>query len=289
MEELYRTYYKLLFSVAYRMLGSVSDAEDMMQEMFISLQTLDTDNIHNLKSYLVKMVTNRCLNDLKSARKQREIYVGPWLPEPQIQPAGNDPMGRLEQAENVNYAFLVLLQRLSATERAVFILREVLAYEYSEIAEMLHKSEDNCRKIYSRAKVKVGDKEENPLSPPGDTEPLAQLFLDAATTGNFNAFVSMLTEDAVMISDGGGKRRAAIHPILGKQRIQAFLEGITSKGAMRGEWLPLKHNGQAGLMLMQDNQPVKLITFHWDTERQQALEVYMIVNPDKLQRIVSSL
>ncbi|NOV02105.1 sigma-70 family RNA polymerase sigma factor [Paenibacillus sp. LMG 31457] len=289
MEEYYRTYKKLLFSVAYRMLGSVSDSEDILQEMFISLQTMDTEHITNMKSYLVKMVTNRCLNELKSARKQRELYIGPWLPEPQVHEIGHNPLDRLEQEETVNYAFLVLLQKLSAMERAVFVLREVLGYEYGEVAEMLQKTEHNCRKIYSRAKLKIGSGGEAPAQLTGDTEPLAQLYLRAVNTGDFKNFVSMLTNDAVLVSDGGGKKRAALKPIFGKERIQAFLEGIAAKGALQGDWRLLDINGQTGLVLIQERKPVKIISFHWYAGQQQALEVYLIVNPDKLEKLESFL
>ncbi|WP_274468601.1 MULTISPECIES: RNA polymerase sigma-70 factor [unclassified Paenibacillus] len=289
MEEIYRTYHKLLFAVAYRMLGSEADAEDILQEIYMKLPSVDLASVDNLKAYLVKMVTNRCLNVVKLARKTREVYVGPWLPEPQIQNAAHDPMRRIEQDETVNYAFLVLLQKLTATERAVFILREALGYEYAEIADMLHKSEDNCRKIFSRAKSKVAGSGERSSDPAGDTEPLARLFMRAVSTGNFTAFVSMLTDEAVLISDGGGKRRAAIHPIIGKLRIQAFFQGIVAKGSLQGEWLPVRHNGQDGLLLVQDREPVKFIAFHLPAQGQQAAGIYMIVNPDKLQNIFFSL
>ncbi|KQX46805.1 RNA polymerase sigma-70 factor [Paenibacillus sp. Root444D2] len=288
-ETIYRTYKHLLFSVAYRMLGSVSDAEDMMQDLFTSLQTLDSDNITNLKSYLVKMMTNRCLNYLKSARKQREIYVGSWLPEPLMMANNDDPMGQIVQDETISYAFLVLLQELSSVERAVFVLREVLGYEYAEVADMLNKTEINCRKIYSRAKVKVNQAKERNVGGIGDSEPLVKKFMHAVHTGNFKDFVSLLTDDAVLISDGGGKRRTALNTIFGKQRILSLFEGIAAKGSLKGQWKPILINGQTGLVLVKDQIADMVICFDMDEKRLQANQVFQILNPDKLQHISSVL
>jgi RNA polymerase sigma-70 factor (ECF subfamily) len=289
METIYRTYKPLLFAVAYRMLGSVSDAEDMVQDLFFSLQTTNADHIGNLKAYLVKMVTNRCLNFLKSARKKREVYIGPWLPEPLLTAAGQDPMEQVVQEEAVSYAFLVLLQQLSPVERAVFVLREVLRYEYGEVAEMLNKTEANCRKIYSRAKLKIRQDAEGHPGQIGDAAPLVKSFLTAANTGNFHEFVRLLTEDAVLISDGGGKVRAALHPIFGRRRIQKLFEGIAAKGSLHGEWLPSVINGQQGLLLVREQRPVMVICFSVDAEHPQAGRIFMVMNPDKLQRISDSL
>ncbi|UKS30857.1 RNA polymerase sigma-70 factor [Paenibacillus sp. HWE-109] len=283
-ETIYRTYKQLLFSVAYRMLGSVSDAEDMMQDLFASLPSVEMESVNNPKAYLVKMMTNRCLNYLKSARKQREVYVGEWLPEPWIQNETEDPIGQVVQDETVSYAFLVLLQTLSPMERAVFVLREVLGYEYGELAEMLGKSEPNCRKIYSRAKDKI-NKDQSQNIEIGHTEPLVQKFLRAVHTGNFQDFVAMLTEDAVLISDGGGKKRAAINPILGKLRIKSFFEGIAAKGSIAGEWQPVRMNGQMGLVLIQHEAIELVICFDVNEQLQMANHVYFIKNPDKLQHL----
>ncbi|CAN7550294.1 RNA polymerase sigma-70 factor [Paenibacillus sp. LjRoot153] len=290
LESVYITYKQLLFSVAYRMLGSVSDAEDMLQDMFITLQKTDTEHVTNLKSYLVKMVTNRCLNYLNSASKQRETYIGTWLPEPKVTSSREDPMGSLVQDETISYAFLVLLQELSAVERAVFVLREVLGYEYEEVADMLQKTEANCRKIYSRAKSKINENsDEEDERSLGETDPLVKKFLHAVDTGDFQDFVQLLMEDAVMVSDGGGKARAAIHPIYGKERIAAFFEGVQAKGALEGDWLTVQFNGQSGLILVKDHSPLMVILFELAGSRHQSSHLYMIRNPDKLIQIYSVL
>lgn len=289
LEVVYVTYKQLLFSVVYRMLGSVSDAEDMLQDMFITLQKIETDHITNMKAYLVKMVTNRCLNFLNSASKQRETYIGPWLPEPKVATLREDPMGSLVQEETISYAFLVLLQELSAVERAVFVLREVLGYEYDEVADMLQKSEANCRKIYSRAKAKISKPPEDDEITLGETEPLVQKFLQAVDTGNFQDFVALLMEDAVLVSDGGGKVRAALQPIYGSQRIAAFFEGIGTKGSLQGQWLPRVINGQMGLILKQEQYLIMVILFEKGARQEQAGHMYLIRNPDKLKHISSKL
>lgn len=289
LETVYVTYKQLLFSVAYRMLGSVSDAEDMLQDMFITLQKTDTAHVTNLKSYSVKMVANRCLNFLNSASKQRETYIGSWLPEPKVTSSREDPMGSLVQEETISYAFLVLLQELSAVERAVFVLREVLGYEYNEVADMVQKSEANCRKIYSRAKTKINHISEEDEVTLGETEPLVTKFLHAVDTGNFQDFVTLLMEDAVMVSDGGGKVRAAIQPIYGKQRIASFFEGVRSKGALQGQWVSKTINGQIGLVLIQDQRPDMVILFKLAAGQEQSTYIYVIRNPDKLHHISSML
>ncbi|OCT14543.1 hypothetical protein A8709_27175 [Paenibacillus pectinilyticus] len=271
------------------MLGSVSDAEDMLQDMFITLQNTDTSHVTNLKSYLVKMVTNRCLNYLNSASKQRETYIGPWLPEPKVTTPREDPMGNLVQEETISYAFLVLLQELSAVERAVFVLREVLGYDYDEVADMVQKTEANCRKIYSRAKVKINQAPDDDGRILGETEPLVQKFLHAVDTGNFQDFVSLLMEDAVMVSDGGGKVRAAVQPIYGKLRIAAFFDGIRAKGSLQGQWQTISINGQTGLVLTHEQQIYMAILFDLGAGQDQSSRMYVIRNPDKLQHISSVL
>lgn len=294
LELLYTSYKPLLQSIAYRMLGSITDAEDIVQDIFVTMQRTPVEDVQHIKAYLVKMVANRCLNVLKSASKQREVYVGPWLPEPDIEEASAalTPEERVVREETVSYAMLVMLQQLSPVERAVFLLREVLAYDYKEIAEMLEKSEANCRKIYSRIKPKI-----DPLSASEERKTVSSLksahsdmfvsaFLQASRTGDFKPFVHLLVDDAMLVSDGGGKVRAALYPIMGKERIRAFLEGIHGKGSFSGELRPVRINGDAGLLLIRDGMPRIALCF----ERADGLtlaadRVYIISNPDKLRHI----
>lgn len=143
LEELYREYSAYLISIAYQMIGTIADAEDIVQQLFLELQQHDIKHIENIKAYLARAVTNRCINLLKAAHKRREVYVGPWLPEPQITSSEDNPLELIVKQETLSYAILVLLERLSAVERAVYVLREVLGYSYEEIAETVHKSAAN--------------------------------------------------------------------------------------------------------------------------------------------------
>lgn len=285
-ETLYRTYQPLVYSVAYRLLGSVSDAEDVAQDILITSQHVDKELIRNMKAYLIKMTTNHCLNILQSARKKREVYTGEWLPEPEIDSAQLNPMETIIQNERVSYAFLVLLENLTPIERAVFVLREALRYDYREIAEIINKSEANCRKIYSRCKGKI--QHEVPVHPQqsDNTEKMVHAFIQGSKTGDFGEFMNLLTEDAVLITDGGGKVRAAIFPILGKRRIQTFLEAVIPRGLLQKvELLPTIINGQTGILARNNGHAERTICFEWDTSGKSIRRIYIVMNPDKLKHI----
>ncbi|PEY32433.1 RNA polymerase sigma-70 factor [Bacillus cereus] len=284
-EILYRTYRPLVYSVAYRMLGSVSDAEDVAQDILMKSQDVNQEPVRNMKAYLIKMTTNHCLNILQSARKKREIYTGEWLPEPEIDTAKLNPMETIIQSERVSYAFLVLLENLTPVERAIFVLRKALGYDYHEIAELLNKSEANCRKIYSRCKEKIQHEVSVHPQQSIHTEKMVHTFMQGSETGNFEAFINLLREDVSLVTDGGGKVRAAIFPILGKQRIQTFLEAIVSRGFFQVELLPTIINGQIGILARNKGCAEKAICFEWDESRELIRRIYIVVNPDKLKHI----
>jgi RNA polymerase sigma-70 factor (TIGR02957 family) len=283
LDRLYKNYQPFLFSIAYRMLGSVTDAEDIVHDLFLQLKH-DTSEIKDLKAYLAKVTTNRCLNFLKSARKRREIYTGPWLPEPRVHQT-EQPLDKVVTDETISYAFLVLLDQLSPVERAVFVLREAFAYDYKDIAGMLEKTEVNCRKIYSRAKGKL--KNDMAVQPenPEHVDLLAKTFIKGSTTGNFEEFIDILTEDVVLVSDGGGKVIAALNPIVNKQRVSAFLKGISAKGSFIGELLPVMVNGQKGILHVKDGHPIKVICFELDSKQKYIRRIFIVSNPDKLNHI----
>jgi RNA polymerase sigma factor (sigma-70 family) len=285
LDTLYRTYKPLLLSVAYRMLGSLTEAEDAVQDVFVTLRRINTATIDHPKAYMVKMITNRSLNMLKAAHRTRELYPGTWLPEPQISMASEEPSEQIIRRESFGYAMLVLLQELTPPERAVFILRESIGYEYGEIAELLDKSETACRKIYSRAKAKIGRGPHIEDKNLQLAEPFIQAFAKAVEQGQFEPFIKLLTEDAVLLSDGGGKVRAALLPILGKERILAFFEGIHAKGSLQGELRPVWISGQQGIWLVRSNLPPIAICFGPDPGNKQIRTVYIISNPDKLTHI----
>src|SRR2546427_3555521 len=191
-------YRSLLFSVAYRMLGSVADAEDMLQETFIRWQQAADDDIRSPRAFLVTIISRLCINHLQSARVQREEYVGQWLPEPLVTDSGNDPPGIIRVDESLSMAFLILLERLTPVERAVFLLREVFEYEYSEIAAVLGQSEANCRQILRRARQHVSAMRPRFTASARKQSDLVERFLQATVSGDMNALVALLSDDVAL-------------------------------------------------------------------------------------------
>jgi RNA polymerase sigma-70 factor (TIGR02957 family) len=284
-ETTYATYQPLLHSIAYRMLGSFSEAEDLVQDVFVDYSRLDASDISNEKAYLIRMVTNRSLNLNQSARKRKEVYTGEWLPEPDVVTVKQDPAELYDLHESISYALLVMLEQLSAVERAVFILRESLQYDYEEIAACLQKSEANCRKIYSRAKEKLQRERESLPVNSDKAEPLAVTFMEAAASGNFDKLISLLTEEAILVSDGGGKVRAAIFAIISRTRVMAFLQGVIPKTFLGDDHQFAIVNGQFGIITIIDGKPRSVISFRLDETEQRVERIYVMLNPDKLKHV----
>lgn len=295
LDSVYRSYRPLLLSIAYRMLGSVADAEDLVQDTFLTAQQMENGKsdghgrIINLKAYLCKTVTNRCLDYLKSARRKREVYVGPWLPEPLVQsvdvPSGQgDPLQTVVLEDTISYAFLVLLDRLTPVERAVFILREAFEYDYGDIAEILGKTALGCRKIYSRLKRRIQDEPPAELPASAQSEQLVMRFLHATATGDMEGLVSILSEDIVLYTDGGGKVSAAINPISTSKRVIAFILGLAAKGEADGEVRLVKVNGQIGFVLISAKRSSPYVV-SLDIRDNRIHRVYMVCNPDKLRHL----
>src|SRR2546427_1932457 len=199
----------ILFSIAYRMLGSVMDAEDVVQEAYLRWQEASDDDVRSPRAYLATMVTRLCINQLRSARVQREAYVGPWLPEPLVTEHTPDPSGSVELAESLSMAFLVLLERLSAIERAVFLLHEVFDFEYPEIARIVDKSEANCRQIFARAKKRVESSHARFPASVEEAGRLLERFTRATAAGDMDGLLAVLAEDITLWPDGGGKAPGA--------------------------------------------------------------------------------
>ncbi|MCZ8523284.1 RNA polymerase sigma-70 factor [Paenibacillus caseinilyticus] len=295
-EQAYTSYKPLLFSLAYRMLGSVMDAEDIVQDAFLSLGAAGSEPIRSPKAYLCRVVTNRCIDRLRSSQKQREVYVGPWLPEPLLtegDPAGN-PAEVYIQQESVSTAYLLLLQQLSSTERAVFLLREVLLYDYDEIASIVGKSPTNCRQIFHRAKRSIG----RPAAAGSGSAPclaasrpaacretrmLIEGFSQALARGDVAALLSALAEDASLFSDGGGRVTAAIRPILGADRIVRFLAGLQQKSPAGFTFRPALVGGGPGLVTYVHGQPSSVVSF--DAAGGQIHAIYIVINPEKLRHV----
>ncbi|MFS0838578.1 RNA polymerase sigma-70 factor [Paenibacillus sp. 1P03SA] len=282
-ETLYKQYHPLLYSIAYRMLGTLSDAEDIIQDVYLEIQQQDLSRIGNIKAYLCKAVTNRSINFLQSARSRREVYTGEWLPEPSaVLP---DLAEQVVQEETVSYALLVMMEMLNPVERAVFILREALQYSYKEIGEALQKSEENCRKIYSRVKTKLVRMEPAPAQASKQEEQFVKLFMEAAKTGDFAAFIAQMTTEAVLVTDGGGKVRCALRPIYGSRRIRALFEGIWPRGYFSGTLIPARINGESGCVLIRDERPALAVSMRWDWEQGRVDRLYIVGNPEKLHGI----
>lgn len=296
-EQMYTAYKPLLFSLAYRMLGSVMDAEDIVQEAFLYMNEKNPQGIQKPKAYLCKIVTNRCIDKLRSASKMREVYVGPWLPEPLMMTIAESrdaaPERFYSQKESLSTAYLLLLQQLSWVERAVFILREALQYDYEEIAEIVCKSSTNCRQIFRRAKNAISTFADQDDPDTGgmlskqpvreQTNAVVEQFVQALVSGNMAQLLNIVKTDAVLYSDGGGKVRAAIRPIEGAERIALFLSGILAKVPVGFSSALMTVNGQLGVVSYQDGQANNVMTFHVEDNRVAA--VYLVVNPDKLRHV----
>jgi RNA polymerase sigma-70 factor (ECF subfamily) len=277
-------YRSLLFSIAYRMLGSVADAEDMLQETFIRWQQAANDNIDSPRAFLVTIVSRLCINHLQSARVQREEYVGQWLPEPIVTDPGSDPLAIIKIDESLSMAFLILLERLTPVERAVFLLREVFEYEYSEIAAVLGQNEVNCRQILRRARqhvsamrprFKVSSKKQNDL---------LQRFLEAMGTGDMEGLVALLSSDVVLHSDGGGKAIAVPNLIHGADNVARGMLGGFRKLLPKTLVRRLARiNGEPGVVSYLDGKPYSVFTLDAVDGRVRA--IYILTNPEKLSHL----
>ena len=282
----------LLFSIAYRMTGSVGDAEDIVQEAFLRLTRALRDGvgITTPKAYLATITTRLAISHLRSARVRREAYVGAWLPEPlvadELAPATPpDPAERAEMSDSLSMAFLVLLESLSPTERAVFLLREVFGYDYAEIAEITGKSEPNCRQIFTRARHHIDEGKPRFDASREQRDEVARRFFDAVGGGDLNSLLEILAPDVVMIGDGGGKGRAARESMHGAVRVARFMLGLFRRAQKEGTYaVPALVNGQPGAVAYDSEGRVASV-FSLDIADGQVQAVRSVVNPDKLQHL----
>jgi RNA polymerase sigma-70 factor (ECF subfamily) len=277
-------YRGLLFSVAYRMLGSVADAEDMVQETFIRWQQAANDEIRSPRAFLVTVITRLSINQLQSARVRREEYVGEWLPEPLVTGPESDPLGVLKVDESLSMAFLLLLERLTPMERAVFLLREVFEYEYEEIAKVLGQSEANCRQILSRAKQHVGDIRRRFDASAREHDDLLKRFMQAVRKGEIKGLVDLLSSDAVLHSDGGGKAIAQPHMIEGAENVARLIldrmSNVVPKNLVNRM---ARINGEPGFVSYLSGKPFSAFTLEGGDGRIKA--IYIVTNPQKLAHL----
>lgn len=269
-----------LQALAYRLLGSLTDAEDLLQECFLSWQSVALEPLRQPAAYLTRMLTHRALDQLRSARHRRETYTGPWLPEPWIEGPDQDPALAVELADSLTMAFLLMLERLSPLERAVFVLRVVFDYEYAEIAEILDESQANCRQLLHRARQHLQGQHQHPVPDPERQQALLQAFLQACRGGELATLQTLLTEDAILYSDGGGKIRAALNPIYGAGKVARFLAGVLAKSPPGMVSRAAQVNGRLGLITEWDGQVQMVTSFDWQPAGIAA--IYIVLNPDKL-------
>jgi len=269
-----------LLGLAYRMLGSRSDAEDVVQDAY--LRFAGAQDVHNAEAFLVTVVTRLCLDRLKSARAQREVYIGPWLPEPVFDAERLSADAATELADDLSFALLLALDRLSPLERAAFLLHDVFDTPFPEIAAMLDRTEAACRQLASRARRAVRDGRPAPTKAPDNHARLLQAFGEAVASGNVAQLAELLRADAVALTDGGGRKTAARNPIVGAEKIARFFIGIAAKNAghdMRIE--PAMINGAVGALLYLDGELDHALSMAISGEKIAA--IYIVRNPDKLR------
>ena len=277
----------LLFSIAYRMLGSVAEAEDVVQEAYLRWREVPETEVRSPRSYLSAVVTRLSINRLRSARAQRERYVGPWLPEPLLWDRAEEiATGSAGLDESLSIAFLVLLESLNPVERAVFLLREVFDYDYEEISRIVNKSEANCRQIAHRARQSVAARRPRFEHSREQEERLTRQFLEACTSGDMEGLLGLLSEDVTLWSDGGGKVAAAPYPIHGPERVARFLLGVLRTVPPGFSARPARINGGPGAVGYVNGHPTGVVALDYADGRLRG--VHIVVNPDKLRTLTPS-
>jgi RNA polymerase sigma-70 factor, ECF subfamily len=278
----------LLFSIAYRMLGSASDAEDVVQETYLRFhrETAAGTVVESPKSYLSAITTRLCIDHLRSARVRRESYVGTWLPEPLLTDEESDVERHAETADSLSMGFLVLLESLTPVERAVFLLREVFEYDYDEVASIVGKSEENCRQIAVRARRQVQAGRPRFEASKVQREELARRFFHAAAEGDLEGLEGMLAADVVAYADGGGKGLAFPRPVHGRDKVARLLHGAAGAGRRFGvvAMRLAEINGQPGaLFLSADDVLVAAVSL--DIADGQIQTLHAVSNPEKLEHL----
>jgi RNA polymerase sigma-70 factor (TIGR02957 family) len=278
----------LLFTVAYRMLGSAADAEDAVQDAWLKWSAADRSRVADPRAYLVRIVSNVALDRLRSARARRETYVGPWLPEPILTESAPDDVAG---AESVSVALMVLLESLSPLERAVFVLKEAFAFSYAEIAEAVERSEESVRQAAHRARGHIQARRPRFVPSKDHQRAVTERFLAAASGGDINDLMQMLAPDVTLWTDGGGKVRQALHPVTGASRVAAWLAGVGSRpyegvlpADMTAELAEL--NGAPGIVFRGPGRVIATMTLALD-EDGRIVAVHNIANPDKLRDVAT--
>jgi RNA polymerase sigma-70 factor (ECF subfamily) len=271
-----------LFGVAYRMLGSVAEAEDVVQDTWLRWQAAAGEEVRSPRSFLTTVATRLAIDRLRSAQRRREEYVGPWLPEPLL--TDDDPAATAELADSLSMAFLLVLERLNPVERAVLLLHDVFGYDYDEVAGIVERTPANCRQIASRARGHLTS--ERPVRPrPSQEEEhrLAFAFAAAAGTGDLAALEGLLTEDAVLWSDGGAARRAARRPVVGRGRVARFVANVAQRVPVDGTFEYVHLNGEPAVIMRTAEGPY--MTMAVELVEGAISAIHVVNNPDKLRHL----
>jgi len=268
----------LLFTVAYEMTGSATDAEDVLQETWLRWAQVDHDEVREPRAFLVRITTRLALNRLRTVQRQRETYVGPWLPEPLL--TTPDVAEDVELADSVSFAMLTVLETLLPAERAVFVLREVFDLPYDDIAAALDRSTAAVRQLAHRARSHVEARQPRIEVSVRERDAVVGRFLEAATTGDFGSLLDLLAPDVVLVTDGGGKIRAALRPILGREKVLRFMQGVASP-LLAAELRTV--NGGPALCVLDDGEVHTIVNFL--VEDGQVTGLYVVRNPEKLGRL----
>jgi RNA polymerase sigma-70 factor (ECF subfamily) len=278
----------LLFAIAYRMLGSAADAEDAVQDAFLRWRQAAVAGVvvEKPKAWLTTVITNRCLDELGSARAKRETYVGPWLPEPLVADAAPDVAEQVVELDSLSMAFMVLLETLTPKERAAFLLHDVFAYGFSEIAAMLGENDATCRQLAKRARTRIAERRPRFPAPEEQQARLAERFIGAVSEGDVAGLAAMLTEDVVVWSDGGGKVSASRKPVIGRDKVATFLTRIAQQRPPGTSFERCLVNGQPGFLTVIDGKPAGALAL--DLADGAIRAVYIVVNPDKLRHLRAS-
>jgi RNA polymerase sigma-70 factor, ECF subfamily len=286
LDGVYAALRPLLLSIAYDMVGAVGDAEDIVQEAFLRFhrELADGTVIESPKAWLATVTTRLAINHVKSARVRREAYVGTWLPEPLLTDTAPDAAGHVETADALSMAFLVLLQRLSPVERAVFLLRDVFDFGFDEIADIVSKSEDNCRQIAVRARRHIQDRKPRFEASRTRRDELAGRFFEAVGAGNTDGLVSLLAADVVVYTDGGGKGPAFPQPIYGLEHVTRLFSTYQPEALGAVEFRTAEINGQPGRVFF-DAESRAVLVIALDIAGGKVIAVRTITNPDKLRHL----
>lgn len=271
---------RYLLDVAYRMLGSISEAEDVVQEAFARLALADRAAIKDLRGWLVVVVTRLCLDELRSARARRETYVGPWLPEPVVQASGSDPADRVTLDDSVRIAMLVVLERLTPAERAAFVLHDVFKFGFDDVGRIVGRSPEACRQLASRARRHVAE-QTGPArfeADPAQLRRIVDRFMTAANEGDTDALLDVLDPDVVGWTDTGGLPGAPLGPITGRKAVARVL--LRFLGDFGVTLAPTTVNGEPGALGLQDGVPISVIAF--ETKEGRITRIHGIANPEKL-------